>query len=410
MRPMMLLLAALLGGCAVAPVPEPVPPPAAVGLFAQRYPLSLQQRATTSASIYLGNLDARIEVLDAQLQRGDDAGVRGNLAAALLLRFRIIGRVADGERALEFAALAASAAPELPDLHLVHAAALSAFHRFAEAEHALALAEAAGASADGLARLRRDLWMAQGRYDQLQDDFANSDQPVADFYELAHRADLRLMQGDLPGASRWYRTAQDFYQDVDPLPLAWLYSQQGIALLRHGQYAQAKPFFEAAYQRLPDYYLASEHLAECEFRLGNLERARELYRAVIAQTENPEFVAALAELEEHAGRPGIAAAARKDAEDGYRALLARQPAAYAQHAAEFLLAIGKADEALALARQNLALRQDIGSLILMASAAAAAGAREEACAAAARVRASGLAPPELAELTGLAKSCEARAG
>jgi tetratricopeptide (TPR) repeat protein len=184
-----------------------------------------------------------------------------------------------------------------------------------------------------------------------------------------------------------------------------LYTQQGIALLRHGRVAQAKPFFEAAYQRLPDYYLASEHLAECEAQLGNTGRARELYRAVIAQTGNPEFMAALADLEEQMGNAEIAAATREDAEDGYRALLHRQHAAYAQHAAEFLLDAGKADEALALARDNLALRQDVGSLILIARAAAAAGHPAEACAAAARVRASGLAPPEIGEIAAIEVSC-----
>jgi tetratricopeptide (TPR) repeat protein len=407
MRLMIVLLAALLGACAAAPERHGEPPQAAFEMFAQRYPLSAQQRATTSASIYLGNLDARIDVLEAQLHRDEDAGAQGSLAGALLLRFRVVGRAADGERALELAARAASAAPDQPDVHLLHAAALSAFHHFAEAENALALAQAAGGSEDVLTRLRRDLWMAQGRYDRLRDDFARSGEPVADFYELAHRADLRLMQGDLQGASHWYRAAQDLYHDVDPLPLAWLYSQQGIALLRHGRCDQAKAFFEAAYQRLPEYYLASEHLAECEAQLGNTERARKLYRAVIAQTGNPEFMAALADLEEQAGRAEIAAAARKDAEDGYRALLDRQPAAYAQHAAEFLLDAGKADEALALARDNLALRQDVGSLILMASAAAAAGQQAEACAAAARVRASGLQPPELGEIAGIEMSCKA---
>jgi tetratricopeptide (TPR) repeat protein len=409
MRLIMVLLAAVLGGCAAAPAPQVAPSPAAAEIFAQRYPLSPQQRATTSSSIYLGNLDARIEVLDDQLQRGDNPAVRGSLAAALLLRFRIIGRVADGERALELAAQAASAAPDLPDLQLVHAAALSAFHRFAQAEVALSRAQAAGADASVLARLRRDVWMAQGRYDRLQDDFARSGEPVADFYELAHRADLRLMQGDLEGASRWYRTAQDFYHDVDPLPLAWLYAQQGIALLRHGRCDQAQPFFEAAYQRLPEYYLASEHLAECEARLGNVERARELYHAVIAQTGNPEFVAALADLEHAAGQAERAAAARKDAEDAYRVLLARQRAAYAQHAAEFLLDIGKSDEALLLARDNLVLRQDVGSLILMASAAAAAGQPAEACAAVRRARATGLQPPEIGEIAEIELTCKVTA-
>ena len=409
MRCMIALLAVLLGGCVSAPAPETDASPSPTELFAQRYPLTTQQRATTSADIYLGNLDARIEVLDAQLQNAGDSDVRGNLAGALLLRFRILGRVADGERALLLAGQAAAATNAAAEVHLVHAAALSAFHEFAAAERALAQAHQAGASAQSLASLQRDLWMAQGQYNQLREDFAHSNEPVADFYELAHRADLRLMQGDLDGASRWYRTAQDFYPDVDPLPLAWLYSQQGIALLRHGHYAQAKDFFAAAHSRLPQYYLATEHLAECETQLGNFDRARELYQAVIAQTGNPEFIAALAELEDQAGNAELAAAGRKDAQTGYRALLARHRAAYAQHAAEFFLDSGKPAEALVLARENLVLRQDVGSLILMAQVAAAAGEPTEACDAAARATATGLNPPELADIGRLNTACAARA-
>lgn len=411
MRSLILLLAVLLGGCAGAPAPAPENPasPAATDFFALRYPLTAEQRATTSSGIYLGNLDARIDVLQAQLQGAADASVRGNLAGALLLRFRILGRLTDGERALELAAAAAAAAPEIPELHLVNAAALSAFHRFSDAEQALMQAQTAGAAEQNLKSVRRDLWMAQGRYELLREDFEHSDEPVADFYELAHRADLRLMQGDLDGASRWYRTAQDFYQDVDPLPLAWLYSQQGIALLRHGHYAQARTFFAAAHQRLPEYYLATEHLAECDTQLGQLDQARQLYQAVIRQTQNPEFMAALADLEDHAGNSAAAAAARQNARAGYDALLARHHAAYAQHAAEFLLDIGEHDEALVLARENLVLRQDVGSLILLARSAEAAGAHDEACAAAARAQATGLKPPELEEIAPLSLSCSAPA-
>lgn len=407
MRRFALCLAMLLAGCAAAPAPEPTAPAQIAELFAQRYPLTVEQRATTSADIYLGNLDARVDVLEGQVSGADDANVRGALAGALLLRFRILGRLADGERALELAAAAAAGAPDIPDLHLVNAAALSAFHRFAEAEQALKQAQAAGAAEQNLKSVRRDLWMAQGHYAQLHDDFEHSDEPVADFYELAHRADLRLMQGDLDGASRWYRTAQDFYQDVDPLPLAWLYTQQGIALLRHGHYAQAQVFFAAAHQRLPAYALAAEHLAECEAKLGQLEAARELYRSVIAQTGNPEYIAALADVEDQAGNTAAAAAARKDALAGYRALLARHRPAYAQHAAEFLLRIGKHEEALALARENLVLRQDIASLLLLARSAQAAGQHDEACAAVARVHATGLKPPELADIAPLSLSCSA---
>ncbi|HWS25482.1 MAG TPA: hypothetical protein VN259_02815, partial [Xanthomonadales bacterium] len=156
MRLIVLCCAALLGACAHAPKAAPDPTASPQALFAQRYPLSPEQRATTASSIYLANLDARIDVLDAELVRGDNPAVRGNLAGALLLRFRIIGRISDGERALQLAGEAAASAPELADLQVVHAAALSAFHRFAPAQQALARARTAGAAQPSLATLQRD--------------------------------------------------------------------------------------------------------------------------------------------------------------------------------------------------------------------------------------------------------------
>lgn len=406
MRYLIFVAAAFLGACASAPAPlSVVAAPDSIGVFGARYPLSMAQRATTDATIYLGNLDAKIAVLEAELARTPTANTRATLAGALLTRFRIVGRLDDGERALTLSGEAALDAADQPDVHRVHASALSAFHLFADAERALAQAQAAGASAPSLAPVRRDLSMAQGQYDALRGDFEHSAEPVADFSELAHRADLRLMLGDLNGATRWYRTAQDFANDVDPLPLAWLYTQQGIALLRAGDTAQAKRFFESAHTRLPQYVLATEHLAECEAELGNTQRARELYQGVIAQTDNPEFMAALARLEEDDGHAVAAASARQQAERGYRDLLARHRPAYAQHAAEFLLSIGKTEEALALARENLAIRADYASLSLLARAADAAGARSESCAAIARVRATGLNPPEAAAILALGHQC-----
>lgn len=367
---------------------------------AAAYPLSPQQRVTTAAEIYHANLDARIEVLSASPQ---DPMVRAELAAALLLRFRVIGRLDDGERALALAQEAAAAAPGDPAIQRVQFAALSAFHLFDQAQASLNQLEAAGAD---VRDLRRDWLLARGDYTRLQPEFVQSRLPAADFYELASRADLRLMSGDPAGAAQWFRAAQDLYTDVDPLPLAWLYTQQGIALLRHGQCASARVFLAAALARLPRYYLAAEHLAECEAELGELEAARKRYLAVIEQTGNPEFLAALAEVEARLGNARAARAARGAADAGYRRLLARWPDAYAQHAADFYLDNGQVDQAHALALSNIGLRQDIGSLILLAQTAAASGDIALACQSAGRARATGLRPPELAELDGLAARCQ----
>jgi tetratricopeptide (TPR) repeat protein len=402
--PLLLTLAAGLGACAGMPQAD-APAVAAVVTPTSGYPLSAQQRLTTSEDIYLGNLDARIAVLDRELATKPSASMQVQQAAALLLRFRVLGQLADGERGLELAAAASRLQPELADAQLIYASALSTFHRFEEAMMALERAHDAGADGQRLATTRRDLLMAQGRYGELAEDFAHAAEPVADFYELAHRADLRLLQGDLAGASLWYRAAQDLYQDVDPVPLAWLHVQQGIALLRHGQIAQARAFFAAAHARLPRYALATEHLAECEFLLGRHDQSRALYAAVIKQTDNPEFRAALARVETADGHADRARAERDRASAGYRRLLARHRAAYAQHAAQFFFEIGDIDSASPLAQENLQLRADVGSLILYAQVAQAGQHQDQACAALRRIQASGLHPPELRQLEPLTGNC-----
>ena len=392
-------LAILLGACASAPRGDSTAPAAKVPL-----PVSTAARVTTSADIYLGNLDSRIASLGRMV---DAPGARATLAASLHARFRILGRIADGEAALAEARRGVHAAPDDAAAQRVLAAAAMSFHRFDEAAAALDAAEVLGADVAGL---RRDLWMARGRYDLLQTDFQASNQPVGDFQELAHRADLRLMLGDPAGAFRWYRAAQDLYPDVDPYPLAWLHTQQGIALLRLGNCNQARPFLAAALARLPQYYLAAEHLAECEATLGELAAARTRYRAVLAQTGNPEFAAALADVEEALGHRAAARTAREQARAGYAQLLRDHPDAYAQHAAEFFLERGEASVALSLAQQNIRLRQDVGSRILLARAAAAAGDHPLACLSVEKARASGLQPPELAELESIERDCPGEAG
>jgi tetratricopeptide (TPR) repeat protein len=394
-----------LSACASGPVAPPASTLPAATTSNTRYPLLPAQRATTGETIYLANLNARIEVLEQTPEGNADDTTRTQLAAALMLRFRILGRLVDGERALDLAAATARARPQQGDAQMLYASALSAFHRFAEAEQALHRAEALLGNDARLASLRRDLLMAQGHYDALAEDFAHAAEPVADFYELAHRADLRVLQGDLAGASMWYRSAQDLYQDVDPVPLAWLHVQQGIALLRFDEIDSARQFFAAAHARLPSYALATEHLAECEFKLGQFDVARTLYAQVIEQTGNPEFLAALARLERAAGHVEAAAQAQAAASAGYAELLQRHRAAYAQHAADYYLSIGDSESALRLARENLALRADLGSLILLAHAAAAAGEHAEACAAVVRIESTGLHPPELRQLGELQSSC-----
>jgi tetratricopeptide (TPR) repeat protein len=392
-------LALLLAGCATQPA-APLAPPAD-----PTWPIGVADYRTTSESIYLGNLDARISELQRMLAGQDRPDQRTSLAGSLYHRYRVLGRVEDAEEALRLLDAAVAAEPGEGRHRATRAVVLSGFHRFEEALADLDAAAAGGVRPEELLGTRRDVLLARGDYDRLAQDFEKARELAPGFLELAHRADLRVQQGDLDGASFLYRGAQAEYRDVNPVPLAWLHVQQGIALLRYGRPAEALRFFEAAHARLPHYYLATEHLAETEARLGHRERARALYAQVIEQTGNPEFVAALSRLEAADGNAALAADLARRAETGYEALLVRNPSAYAQHAAQFFVAIDKPERAYQLARQNAALRQDIGSWILLAQAAHAAGDARQACEAREHALATGLHPPELKDLDAFSAAC-----
>jgi len=406
----------LLIGCAAGPplavqaeppLPEAAEPsgwldtsPLPTVLRLDSYPANTKHLATTSAKIYLGNLSARI----AQLEKNYSAESRTDLAQALAMslvhRAQILGGLNDSIRAGEILREQVRLNPEHGPLLLAYAGWLARFHLFELAHESLnRISSSNPLLARSMTALKAEIDLATGGYERLGAAFRQPQQGAgADPYDLASRANAAVLQGDLDLASRLYFEAQSRYRDVGPFPLAWLHTQQGIALLRFGHYEQAVRFFRAARERLPQYYLATEHLAECLVEMGEMDAARELYVEVITQTGNPEFIAALAGLERRAGRMDSAARWDLQADAGYQALLKQYPEAYVQHAAEYYLEIGDLEQAGALAHRNLELRQDVGSRLLVADVARAANDPALACAQAALVAGTGLKPPELSAL------------
>lgn len=362
---------------------------------------------TTAGEVYLGNLDGRIESLQRVLATAPTPSLQVALAGALYHRYRIVADLADAEAALELLDRAIAQAPRDRQALQLRATVRAGFHRFDAANADLDAAQAAGATPASLADARREIALATGRYDALAPDLAQSESVEGGLYELAFRGNLRLLQGDLAGAGRQFERAQAQATDSSPVPLAWLHLQQGIALLRAGKPEDANRWFRSAHERLPGYTLATEHLAETEVLLGRLDAARPLYQDVIARTGSPEFLHALARLEARAGHARDAERLEARADATWTAWLARQPSAFAQHAIAFYLDRGRPDEALRLARGNIALRQDVLSWILMARAADAAGDADAACQAGAMARRTGMRPPEMEAVDALDRACPA---
>jgi tetratricopeptide (TPR) repeat protein len=355
-------------------------------LFLPNYPLTVALRPTTSGASYLAHLQGR-------LQRSATTPAQAvALAGVRYQRYQILGNLQDLDTAFAQAKAQASAANASDEAKLLWATMAAYMHEFDAAEQALS-----SLSPDKTAALRLEIATARGKVksdSQLPSALAEG----REYADLVARAGRCVDQGDLFCATQNFHQAQFLYSDVAPLPLAWLHTQQGIALLRFGHAKEAIPFFEAALERLPNYYLAAEHRAESLGRVGRFDEARAQYLTVIQQTGNPEYMAGLAAMEKAAGNASTAQSWQDQATLGYQKRLEAFPNAYAQHAVGFYLQAGMLPIAHQLAVQNLKLRQDVGSYVLRAQVATAERLGKDFCDAYANAKSSGLNPPELAAL------------
>ena len=193
---------------------------------------------------------------------------------------------------------------------------------------------------------------------------------------LGRLASLWSELGETARAEELFVSAQITSAMSPPFPLAWLYLQEGLMWQRAGELSRARELFRAARDRLPDYAPAVSHLASIEALTGEREAARAQLRALTQKNDDPEYLAQLAELEPKE----FAVKLRAQAQAGFEALLARAPAAFADHAARFYLGAGaNPSRALELAQLNLSTRRNAESRTLLIQAALAADARPLAC-------------------------------
>ncbi|MHC4836847.1 MAG: tetratricopeptide repeat protein [Planctomycetota bacterium] len=328
---------------------------------------------STGPTIYLRNLASRLGAAKARVEL-DSAGVADHVryADALLEQSHLDGDLGKVRTAVAQLEAAAKLAPKDPKLMTQRAAALTRMHDFAAArgllESALALAPDDGATKLALSDVLRNL----GEYAAAAKMEAGVEPKGHE--ALARHAIRHFEAGRIDEADLWLRRAHGAYSDVHPITLAWLDLQRGLLRLRTGRYPEAHTFFKAAYDRLPDYYLVAEHLAETESLLGNHARALELYDRVIETTRLPEFIGARAGVLAETGDKAGAEAALKATDARWRALLEQHPKAWASHAVGFWLE-DRVDPKAARkwADFNLTVRKDAGSLLTAARAAAAAG-------------------------------------
>lgn len=330
---------------------------------------------TTRGELALRNLNDRIATLERRVAGSrSDLATRSLLFDLLLTRVQFLGTFADFARLDALAQAALVDFPEQGGAHLLAARALSAVHRFEEAEAELARAAALGADT---ALALASLHVAQGRRLEAARELSSRRATAAPSLEhFTAWANAEAALGEFERADEHYRAALDSYRDVSPFPVAYLSFRRGVMWAEMAnQPGRARAAYVEAVSRLPEYVAANVHLAEMEAESGDRAQAIERLRRVLAHGSDPEPMGYLGELlrestpdEPSAGELIARAGAR------YAELLSRHPAAFADHAAEFFMGPG-ADpaRALELARQNLKLRQTPRAYELAIEAARAAG-------------------------------------
>jgi tetratricopeptide (TPR) repeat protein len=296
---------------------------------------------TTSGVIALANLQAQIDGLEAQAAAGQLAAQqRASLVELLILRGHVLGHIADYERAALLAERLVREAPSDHVAFLTRARARATLHCFAEALADLNAAKRFGENWTVLDAERATIFQALGRYDEAVVIRRSAVERRPDFAALGALAGLEAERGLLDAAEALFAQARRRYSDVSPFPIAMLDFQRGLMWFQHGDLTAARTWFEAARSRLPAYAPALGHLAEVDAAKGERAAAIALLRSLAASADDPEYAGLLAGALNEAGQEEEARVWRARAAARYEELMARHPAAFADHAAEFWLSTG----------------------------------------------------------------------
>jgi tetratricopeptide (TPR) repeat protein len=329
---------------------------------------------TTDGRIALSNLEAHIDGLELWAGRGELAShAWSELIDLITLRAQILGRIADYERASALAEQRALDAPADGLAFLGRAHTRASLHRFDEALADLDTAGRLGTDHQPETE-RAAVLQAVGRYDEAMTLRRTAVECRADFESLAGLASLHAELGEIAAAEVWFDESCRRFRSVSPFPIAQLEFQRGQMWLGHGDLNCARHWLEAAWRRLPAYTQAECHLAEVEYELGERHGAISRLRHLATQADDPDYAAQLAQMLAETGEINEADTWRKRAEEQYERLIARHPAAFADHAAEFWLSVGNDPKrVLSLAKLNLKVRNTPRARALLARAIAACG-------------------------------------
>lgn len=211
---------------------------------------------------------------------------------------------------------------------------------------------------DGTLLLLSDIYLALGEYEKAAEAVAYAHEASPGPGTLSRQAILADLNGDPDQAIELMEEAGEAAHLGGVLPenRAWFEYQVGHLYLKSGDPEAALDWFERSDELLPGYYLARAGMAGAEAAQGDLEQAIADYETLIAAVPQPDYLAALGDLYT---LQGDTSAAREQYET-VEFIADLGNGAYDRQLTLFLLDHDlRLDEALAAARKDIAVREDI---------------------------------------------------
>lgn len=335
--------------------------PALLASWSQAGRAASPSAATTHSSIALANLDAQVR------QQADEP----DAMELWLLRMQFL---ADYDMLDRVAALAESASAD-PHALLRRARACAAAHRFTACLADVDAAQAAGAAPRAVAALRASVMIAAGHAAEVVPRLESEARQWPGFASHAALARAYGAVGRLDDADRCYAQALQTLDSTSPFPTATMAFARGLMWSEQGGQAErGASHYVQALQAVPEFVAARIHLAEFEMAHGEEAAAEAGLQGIVAASEEPQAMALLGELHLRQGQAARGQAEIQRARLRYDALLARHPAAFADHAAEFYLGAGADPQrAWVWAQANLGERKTRRAYMLAIRTAMASG-------------------------------------
>jgi tetratricopeptide (TPR) repeat protein len=261
----------------------------------------------------LADMDRAIRVWTGNVERNESDFIAAiNLSELYLGRSRLSADPADIDRALDAAARALKANPELVAASLLHAQAQLARHDFSGAEiAAAAILKAHPGYAPALATLG-DAQLELGRYNDARATYRSLGPWSTSPAVTARLARLASITGEL---ARGRRLAADAIRQAEgdaairPTDLAWYHTLAGSLAFQAGELSAAATEYRAALEAWPASAAALAGLGRTRVAQGDLETAISLYQRSLAIVPLPDPLATLGDLLTLTGRKDEASAA-----------------------------------------------------------------------------------------------------